>query len=126
MNVVDSSGWIEYLTDGPGAPFFAPPVEDVARLVVPTIVLNEVLRKVLRDGGEEAARSARAALGQGRLIPFDGALAESAARLGVELKLPLADAIVLATARSLSATLWTQDQDFQGLPGVKYLRKKSR
>ena len=126
MNLVDSSGWIEYLTDGSGASFFAPALEDVASLVVPTIVLNEVLRKVLREGGDEAAKTARSALGQGRLVPLDEILAESAARLGVELKLPLADAIVLATARSLSATLWTQDQDFEGLPGVRCARKKAR
>jgi predicted nucleic acid-binding protein len=126
VNVVDSSGWIEYFTDGPGASFFAPAIEDISALVVPTIVLNEVLRKTLRDIGDDGARSVLAALRQGRLVPLDEEIAESAARIGLDLRLPLADAIVLATARRERATLWTQDADFEGMPGVRYRRKAAR
>lgn len=126
MNVVDSSGWVEYLADGPGASFFAPAIENVESLLVPTIVMNEVLRKAFREGGEEALRSVRTALRQGRVVPLDERIAESAARLGVEFKLPLADALVLAAARAEAATLWTQDRDFEGIPGVRFQKKRTR
>ena len=125
MNVVDSSGWIEYFTDGTGASFFAPAIEKIDSLIVPTIVINEVLRKTLRDAGESAAQTALTAMRQGRVVSLDEALAVSAARLGLIHKLPLADAIVLATARAASATLWTQDKDFEGLPRVRYQAKKA-
>ncbi len=123
MNVVDSSGWIEYFTDGAGASFFAPAIEKVDTLVVPAIVVNEVLRKTLRDAGESAAQSVLTAMRQGKIVPLDEALAVSAARLGLAHRLPLADAIVLATTRAASATLWTQDADFEGLPRVRYRLK---
>jgi predicted nucleic acid-binding protein len=123
MNVVDSSGWIEYFTDGAGASFFAPAIEKVDALVVPAIVVNEVLRKTLRDAGESAAQSVLTAMRQGKIVPLDEALAVSAARLGLAHRLPLADAIVLATTRAASATLWTQDADFEGLPRVRYRLK---
>lgn len=126
MNVVDSSGWIEYFTDAAGASFFAPAIEDIKTLVVPTIVLNEVLRKTLRDSGDDGARTVLMALRQGRLVPLDEEIAESAARIGLALRLPLADAIVLATARREKATLWTRDADFEGMQGVRYRRKTSR
>lgn len=124
MNVVDSSGWIEYFTDGAGASFFAPAIEKVDSLVVPAIVVNEVMRKTLRDAGEAAAQTVLTAMRQGKVVPLDEALAVSAARLGLAHKLPLADAIVLATTRGASATLWTQDKDFEGLPKVRYQAKK--
>ncbi len=123
MNVVDSSGWIEYLTDGPGAAFFAPAIEKVDSLLVPAIVVNEVMRKTLRDAGESAAQTVLTAMRQGILVPLNETLAVSAARLGLAHKLPLADAMVLATARAASATLWTQDKDFEGLPKVRYQAK---
>lgn len=125
MNVVDSSGWIEYFTDGPGAAFFAPAIEKVDALIVPAIVVNEVVRKTLRDAGEAAAQTVLTALRQGRIVALDETLAISAARLGLAHRLPLADAMVLATARAASATLWTQDKDFEGLPRVRYQAKKT-
>lgn len=123
MNVVDSSGWIEYLTDGPGAAFFAPAIENVDSLLVPAIVINEVMRKTLRDAGESAAQAVLTAMRQGTLVPLNETLAVTAARLGLAHRLPLADAIVLATARAASATLWTRDKDFEGLPKVRYQAK---
>ena len=123
MNVVDSSGWIEYLTDGAGASFFAAAIERVDSLIVPAIVVNEVMRKTLRDADESAGQTVLTALRQGKIVPLDEALAVAAARLGLAHQLPLADAIVLATARAASATLWTQDQDFEGLHRVRYQRK---
>jgi len=124
MNVVDSNGWIEYFTGGPGAAFFARVIEDVDSLIVPAIVVHEVMRKIMRDAGEPAAQTVLAALRQGQMVAIDEALAVSAARLGLAHQLPLADSIVLATARAASATLWTQDKDFEGLPQVRYQAKK--
>lgn len=125
MNVVDSSGWIEYFTDGAGAAFFAPAIEKVDSLVVPAIVLHEVMRKTLRDAGESAALTVLTAMRQGKVVALDETLAVSAARLGLAHRLPLADAIVLATARASSATLWTQDKDFEGLPRVRFQAKRA-
>jgi predicted nucleic acid-binding protein len=120
MNIVDSSGWLEYADDGPNARLFEPPILDVDRLLVPAISLYEVFKKVLRDRGEEPALMLATQMRQGRVVDLDADLALEAARLGVKLKLPLADSIILATARAHSATLWTQDDDFQTIAGVRY------
>ena len=124
MNVVDSSGWIEFLGGGANAEFFAKPVSDVSRLVVPTICVFEVCRWMRRELGERRALEAMALMQQGSIIDLDSTLAMSAARLSLELKLPMADSIVYATARAHEATLWTQDDDFEELDNVKYIAKK--
>jgi predicted nucleic acid-binding protein len=124
VNVVDSSGWIEFLGGGANADFFAQAVSDAPRLVVPTICVFEVCRWMRRELGERRALDAMALLQQGRMVDLDATLAMNAARLSLELKLPMADSIVLATARASEATLWTQDDDFEGLDGVKYIAKK--
>jgi toxin FitB len=126
MNVVDSSGWLEYFAAGPGADFFAPALEEVEGLVVPTIVLLEVGRVVHRQRGEEAALEAMALLEQATVVELDAALARSAVALGIAHRLPLADSIVLATARAWNAELWTQDADFKALPRVHYTEKVQR
>lgn len=120
MNVVDSSAWLEYLADGANASFFAEPIEDIEALVVPTISLFEVFKRVLQQRGESAALQAMAAMQQGTVAELGAALAARAAALSVEMKLPLADSIILATARKYSAELWTQDADFEGIEGVRY------
>ena len=124
MNVVDSSGWIEFLGGGANAEFFDKAVTDTARLVVPTICVFEVCRWMRRELGERRALEAMALMQQGTIIDLDATLAMSAARLSLELKLPMADSIILATARASEATLWTQDDDFEGLDDVKYIAKK--
>ncbi len=121
MNVVDSSGWLEYLANGKNAGFFAPPIEDPSRLVVPTLSLFEVFKRVLQQRGEPPALQAVALMHQGRVVALDATLALEAARLSALERLPLADSVMLATARSLGATLWTQDSDFQGREGVRYV-----
>jgi toxin FitB len=120
VNVVDSSGWLEYFADGPGAGFFAPAIEDVEALIVPTISLYEVFKRILQQRDESAALSAVALMQQSELVELTASLALSAAALGVQHKLPLADSIMYATARSRGAVLWTQDADFEGLPQVRY------
>jgi predicted nucleic acid-binding protein len=124
VNVVDSSAWLEYLADGPNAGYFAPAVEAPAELIVPTISLYEVFKRILQQRSESEALQAVALMGQGEVVDLDGPLALSAARLGVDARLPLADSIILATARRYGATLWTQDEDFEGLPDVRYRRRK--
>jgi toxin FitB len=124
VNVVDSSGWIEFLGGGANADFFARTVSDASRLVVPTICVFEVCRWVRREAGERRAIDAMALMQQGRMIDLDAPLAMNAARLSLETKLPMADSIILATARANHATLWTQDDDFEGLDDVKYIAKK--
>ena len=123
MNVVDSSGWLEYFADGANADFFAKAIENTAELIVPSISLYEVFKCMMRQRGEGAALEAVAVMMQGKVIDLDSTLALSAARTSAELQIPMADSIMLATARMQEATLWTQDVDFEGLEGVKYISK---
>ncbi len=121
MNVVDSSGWLEYFAGGKNAGFFARSIEDTASLLVPTLSLFEVFKRVLQQRGEAAALQAAALMHQGRVVELDATLALAAARLSVAGRLPLADSIMLATARAHRATLWTQDADFEGHEGVRFV-----
>lgn len=123
MNVVDSSGWLEFFAGGPNARFFEGPITDLENLVVPSITLTEVFRAVLRQRGEDEALMAAATMKQARVVDLDSYLAVQSARIGIERKLPLADSIVLATALEYSAVLWTQDSDFAGMPEVRFRPK---
>jgi predicted nucleic acid-binding protein len=124
MNVVDSSGWLEYFADSPNASKFAGAIEDVSKLIVPSICLLEVFKRVLQQRDEHSALQAVALMQQGSIQDLDATLALSAARLGIDHKLPLADSVVLAVARKHNAILWTQDDDLSGIDGVKYFLKK--
>ncbi|MFZ5450532.1 MAG: type II toxin-antitoxin system VapC family toxin [Thermodesulfobacteriota bacterium] len=124
MNLVDSCGWLEYFADGPNADFYAPALEDPASLLVPTICLLEVFKRIFQQRGEDAALQAAAAMHQGLLVPLDANLALSAARISHQLHLPLADSVILATARAYDSVVWTQDTHFQGLAGVRYTDKR--
>ena len=120
-NVVDSSAWLEYFFDTALAGSFAPAIEDAERLVVPVITLYEVFKKVLRTHGEDAALQVAAQMQQGALVNIDEGLALEAAKLA----LPLADSLIYATAQRYGALLWTQDQHFEDLPGVRFFQKSS-
>ncbi len=124
MIVVDSSGWLEYFADGPNADVFAGLVVDPENLVVPSITLFEVFKRIRTQRDSGMALRAVAQMKRGRVVNLDGDLAIMAADLSVELRLPLADSIILATARSAGATLWTQDADFDGLEGVEYRARR--
>ena len=124
MNIVDSSGWLEYLADGPNADFFANPILTTADLLVPTLSLYEVFKRVLQQRGEDDALQAAALMQQGTIIDLGGSLALSAARISLNEKIPMADSIMLATARAYGATLWSQDSDFANIPDVRYVAKK--
>ncbi len=123
-NVVDSSGWIEYFADGPNAEFFEAAIEEAHDLVVPSISIYEVFRRLLAEpDGEEAGLRVVAAMQRGAVVDLDADLALEAARISREMRLPMADSIILATARSCGGTLWTQDSDFRGIEGVEYKEK---
>lgn len=126
MNVVDSSGWLEYFADGSNAGFFARAITDTGHLVVPTISLLEVFKRVLQQRGENAALQAVAHMRQGTVVALDADLALAAAHIGIANRLPLADSVMLATARRHGAILWTQDADFEGIEGVRYVSRKAR
>lgn len=123
-NVVDSSGWIEYFADGPNADFFEAAIEDASALVVPSISIYEVFKRLLAEpNGEEAALRVVATMQRGCVVDLDAELALNAAKTSWETKLPMADSIILSTARTHRATVWTQDRDFEGMAGVEYVEK---
>jgi predicted nucleic acid-binding protein len=123
MNLVDSSGWLEYFADGRNARFFAPALEDTENLIVSTINIYEVFKRVLQQRGEDAALQAVALMQQANIADVTSPIAMDAANISAELKLPMADSIIFATARAYGATLWTQDADLYGLPGVRFTKK---
>lgn len=124
MRLIDSSGWVEYFSKGPLASAYRPYLNAPEDLITPAIVLYEVVKKVLIEEGEQSAAEAAAYIRKTQVIPLDDALAISAAKVSVKHKLPMADAIIYATAQSLGATLITSDEHFQGLPGVEYIPRK--
>ena len=124
MNVVDSSAWLEYFADGPNAGHFANVIEHPDELLVPAITLLEVFKRVSQQRDESSALQYIAVMRQSVVVDLDASLALRAAALGLRHKLPLADSVVYATAQAAGATVWTQDSDFEGLPGVKFWRKR--
>lgn len=126
MNVVDSSAWLSYFAGDTNSHLFAKPIEDMARLLAPSITITEVFKNVLRQSSEASALIAIAHMRQGKVLALDAELALSAALWGIELKLPLADSIIYATARKYNAITWTQDADFKGLESVEFHPKAQR
>ena len=124
MNLVDSSGWLEYFADGPNTKFFATPLKKVDELVVPTISIYEVFKSVARQRGESAGLQAVALMKQGQVIDLTINISMMAAKFSLTHNIPMADSIILATGRLHQAIVWTQDADFKGLEGVEYIRKK--
>ena len=116
--LVDSSGWIEFLGDGPRAEKFAPYFEREERMIVPAIVLYEVYKKLLSGQGSTAADRFLSAALRARVVPIDERLALLAARISLDRCLAMADAMIYATALAAGAHLVTSDAHFQGLPGA--------
>ncbi len=123
MNLVDSCGWLEYFADSSYADFYAPAIEDTGALIVPTVCILEVFKRVLQQRGEDAALQIVAVMYQGQVDALSAGIALRAAKVGSELKLPLADSVILATAQTYGALVWTQDAHFKGIEGVKYIEK---
>ena len=126
MNVVDTSGWIEFLFEGPNADIFAPLIEDVDHLLVPVICLYEVFKKVNAVADEPKALQAIGQMKQGRVIEVSEAHALRAALISLRHHRPMADSLILSTAWAEQATLWTQDEHFAGLPGVEYKAARTK
>lgn len=124
MNVVDSSAWLEYFADGPNATVFAKPIENSRLLVVPSLSLYEVFKRVSQQRDDDEALRAIAVMEQGTVVDLDRATALEAARLSIQYRLAMADSVMLATAQRHRALLWTQDADFDGLPGARYFAKR--
>ena len=123
MNIVDSSGWLEYFSDGPNAKYFIEPLEDIASLIVPAITIYEVFKVVLRESTENEALQAVAAMQNGKVIDLNAQIAMNASKLSLQYNLPMADSIILSTARAYKCVIWTQDADFQDIESVKYFSK---
>ncbi|GAB4581109.1 MAG: hypothetical protein Fur0022_38560 [Anaerolineales bacterium] len=125
MNVVDSSGWLEYFEGGQNANFFAPAIQDLEHLIVPAICIYEVFKRVLMQRNEQDALRAVGVMSLGAVVNVDRQLAINAAQISLASKLAMADSLILATARAHQATLWTQDEHFIGLDDVKFTPKIS-
>ena len=124
MNIVDSSGWLAYFADEPNAKLFQTPLKDTASLVVPSITIYEVFKVVLRETSENEALQAAAAMQKGTVVDLTVTLAIAASKISLELGLPMADSVIIATAKAFDAAIWTQDSDFKNIAGVKYFPKK--
>jgi len=124
LNLVDSSAWLEYFADAPNARYFASAIEKPELLIVPTIVIYEVYKLVSLQRTADAALQAVSTLHQGTTVELTAELAVSAARISAHEKLPMADSIILASARAHDAIIWTQDSDFEGLPKVNFRARR--
>ena len=123
MNIIDSSGWLEYFSDGPNAKHYLSPLNDPSSLIVPVITIYEVFKVVLRESSEDMALQAVAAMQKGRIIDITASIAMKASKLSLQHDLPMADSIILATALEHNCVIWTQDSGFQHIDGVKYFPK---
>ena len=124
MNVVDSSGWLEFLIDGPNADDFSGPLMDTDSLIVPSVCVFEVFKVVLRERDEDSALVAVSLMSQGKIVDLTFELAAQAAKVSHDFKIPLADSIIFTTAQLYDATIWTQDSDFKNLQNAKFFRKQ--
>jgi len=123
MNIVDTSGWLEYFAEGPNSANFSSPLQDVSSLVVPVITIYEVFKVVMREAGDDEALQAIAAMQKGKIIDLTISLSMSAAKISIQYNLPMADSIIFATAKKHRCDIWTQDAHFENLPCVKFFPK---
>jgi predicted nucleic acid-binding protein len=123
MNIIDSSGWLEYFSDGPNAKYYLPPLNDPSSLIVPVITIYEVFKVALRESSENEALQAVAAMQKGKIVDLTANIAMDASKLSLQFNLPMADSIILATAQAYQCVIWTQDSNFQNIEGVNYFSK---
>ncbi len=123
MNVVDTSGWLEYFEGGQNARKFSTTIKKTEQLVVPTICIYEITKVILRESDEHHLLQALAAIQKGKIVPLTSSISTAAAKVSLKYKLPMADSIIYTTAKHFDATVWTQDVDFKGLPNVSYIPK---
>jgi toxin FitB len=120
MNLVDTSGWIEYFFDGPNASFFSGPIEAIEELIVPTVCVYETFKKINLVADASRALRAVAQMQQASVISLTADVALRASLISIQHKLPTADSLIYATAVTAGATVWTQDEHFRGLPHVNF------
>ena len=125
MNIVDSSGWLEYFSGGPNTEYFSSPLKDPSSLIVPVVTIYEVFKVVLREAGENEAFQSIAAMQKGQVKDLTISLSMNAAKISLQHNLPMADSIIFATAKIYKCSLWTQDSHFENLPGVNFFPKIS-
>ncbi len=123
MNIVDSSGWLEYFSGGPNSDKFEIPLKDTSSLIVPVISIYEVFKVVLREAGENEALQAIASMQKGSVIDLTTSIALNASRISLKYSLPMADSIIFSTAQYYECVIWTQDSDFENLPNVNFYKK---
>ena len=122
-DILDSSAWLECLDDGPNTVHFRPILLRLPDLLVPSITLTEVRKVILKQRSLRQADEVTQAMCSALIIPIDEEIAIAAAELFIKHKLPLADSLIYAVTLAHKATLWTQDDDFKGLPQVRYFPK---
>jgi len=123
MNIIDSPAWLSYFADEPNSVHFQAAILEIEALVVPVITIYEVFKVALRESSENDALQAVAAMQKGTVVDLTPNLAIAASKLSHQYTLPMADSIILATAKQYNATIWTQDIDFKDVPGVNYFPK---
>jgi predicted nucleic acid-binding protein len=126
MIIIDTSGWLEYFTGGPNSNLFSTAIKNNPKIIIPTIILYELWKKISREKGEDKAIELVAQLKRYDIIPLDESLSISAAKISNDYKIPMADSIIYATAKKYNATLWTLDSDFKDLNDVKYIEKSEQ
>jgi predicted nucleic acid-binding protein len=123
MNVMDSSCWLEFIEDSSIGGEVAPIIADIEHLLVPTVVLYEVFRKLSAMKGTVYADRFIQGMLCARVVPLDASLSISAANISRQHQLAMADSIIYATVTQYNAVLWTTDKHFIGLPNVRYFDK---
>jgi predicted nucleic acid-binding protein len=124
MNILDSSAWLEVLVDGPHAVTFLPIIEG-GKIYVPAVTIFEVTKRARIMGNEDDAQRIESHMRRFTVLDLTADRASAASLLSLKHKLPMADSMIYAAALEINATLWTLDEDFEGLPQVKYFSKVS-
>lgn len=124
MNLVDTSGWLEYLADTKNAKNFAEAIEKTDELIVSSINIYEIYKKILKEKDENTAIQIIGLMKQSKVVDVTSSIAVQAAKLSYEKNIPLADSMIYITAKENDAMVWTQDVDLKNLVGVKYFSKK--
>lgn len=124
MNIVDTSGWLEYFAESKNSIHYEKAIAQIDRLIVPTIVLYEVFKKIANEYDEDKALMAIAHMKLAKVVDINETIAIYAAKISIEKKMPMADSIIYATAEMYGATVYTQDEHFSKLANVKHFSKK--
>ena len=123
MNLVDSSTRMEYFADGKNAKHFEPIIQDLKNLVESVINVSEVYKKISQHRDENSAIQAIAVMQQAEVLEITSQIAIEGSKISIQNKIPMADSLIIASARSVGAKIWTQDYNFKGLDNVMFFKK---